>query len=566
MANIIKRIRNWMFRGSKGARKLGENPFAERLSFINSDEEIRKCRLMEYEAWYTGDGDELLNFYTNAMIKNFNMDPIYNRNRKQYFWGSAVNEDDFKRVHSGLPRAIVDTLVNVIGAPSFSCADRKDGETLGAIIKDDCLLSAVNLRQMPLTLVEGCGCWKPIVRAGEKHPRVVYYEAQDVDFAYDGERFVGASFRDYYKDREGNDYMLVETRSVDGNASVFDYHLYKLDGRGNGDEVPLVTLPVTSGLTPSRIEGIDYPFAVPSTFFDDPLHPHMGRSIYSDKTALFDDIDQCVSQMSHTCKVSSPVVYIPEQYLARTKDGGTQMPNVYGQAYAVLHGMKDGDGNSYGQIQVTQPQLNTQQYIDQFTSLIKLALSGIISPATLGIDTVKHDDNAGATREREKVTLMTRNNVIARESHTLSVLCGQLLVLQRYIDTGIIPLDYRPDVTVKFLEFANPSFENEITTLGTAWKNGEISTMRYVDTLWGSKLTAEQKQAEADEIDRQRNSDLFAPMAYEGKNVNAGNGNADGAGDGDKAEGKAPSAVGKEQDAGDAKGGDKPTQVSKGNA
>ena len=561
MANVFGSIRNWMLRRSRGVRKMGESPYAERLSFINSDEDIRKCRLMEYEAWYTGDGDELLNFYTNAMIKDFNMDPIYNRNRKEYFWASAVKEDGFKRVHSGLPRAVVDTLVNVIGSPSFSCHDEDDGRMLGDIIRDDGILSAVNLRQMPLTLVEGCGCWKPIVRAGERHPRVIYYEAQDVDFAYDGERFVGASFRDYYKDAQGEPYMLIETRSVEGTASIFDYHLYRLDSRGCGSEVPLSTLPVTSSLVPSRIEGIDYPFAVPSTFFDDPLHPHMGRSIYSDKTAIFDDIDQCVSQMSHTCKVSSPVVYIPEQYLMRTKEGGTQMPNVYGQAYAVLHGMKDGDGNSYGQIQVTQPQLNTAQYIDQYTSLIKLALSGIIAPATMGIDMVKHDDNAGAQREREKVTLMTRNNIIRCESEILSKLCGQLLVLQRYIDTGTMMPGKMPEVTVKFLEFANPSFENEIGTLGTAWKNGELSTARYVDTLWGDKLTAGQKREEAGEIDRQRAKALFAPMTYEGGSGNAANGSADGRSDVVEGKDKEPSPSGEEPDAGGALGGGGATKV-----
>jgi hypothetical protein len=523
MANFIKRIMDWIVERSKGKR-LGENPFAERLTFINSEESIRRMHLREYETWYMSDADENLNFYTNAMINDFNIDPIYLRGKKLYFWAHATEENGFKRDTSGISRAIVDTLVNIVGQPSFECGEPDDALRLREIIKKDDLLSTLNLRQMPLTLVEGCGCFKPNVRPDLPVPTVEYYEAQDVDFAYDGERFVGASFRSYYKDEKGKDYVLIENRRVESNGdgtskSVIDYHLYQQTDKDTGEEVPLNTIRATAKLTPVEIQGIDYPLAVPSTFFDDPLHPHMGRSIYQGKIDIFDDIDQCLSIMSQTCQVSVPVEYVPSCLMMRDANGNLTDTNKYNRRFIETASIKDGDGNPIGRIQTTQPSLNTDMYITQYVALIELALTGVLSPATLGID-VARKDNADAQREKEKVTTMTRNNIIQRETTILSELCHQLLVLDEYKRTGVISLDRKHEVNIKFMEFANPSFENEIQVLGTAWYNGEISTRKYVDTLWRDKIPEADKAEEIKALDEQRRLGMLAPMAYEGNNTN----------------------------------------------
>ena len=80
------------------------------------------------------------------------------------------------------------------------------------------------------------------------------------------------------------------------------------------------------------------------------------------------------------------------------------------------------------------------------------------------------------------------------------------LAVQEYIDTGAISLkDY--DISVMYDEFINPSFENELQILGSAWSEGQISTKRYIDLLWGDRLSDEEKAVEMQEIENRRKED-----------------------------------------------------------
>ena len=53
-------------------------------------------------------------------------------------------------------------------------------------------------------------------------------------------------------------------------------------------------------------------------------------------------------------------------------------------------------------------------------------------------------------------------------------------------------MDKHRDISVKFDEFANPSFENELEVLGNAWDKGLISTDKYLELLWGDTLSDEE--------------------------------------------------------------------------
>ena len=63
----------------------------ERLTFINNINEDIQNKLHEYNVWYTGDAEEILNYYSRAQVIDFNYDPIYSRNKKSYFWCVSVH-------------------------------------------------------------------------------------------------------------------------------------------------------------------------------------------------------------------------------------------------------------------------------------------------------------------------------------------------------------------------------------------------------------------------------------------------------------------------------------------
>ena len=46
---------------------------AERLTFVNNIDNIAHTKVREYNVWYTGDSDELLNFYTRANAFEYNL-------------------------------------------------------------------------------------------------------------------------------------------------------------------------------------------------------------------------------------------------------------------------------------------------------------------------------------------------------------------------------------------------------------------------------------------------------------------------------------------------------------
>ena len=100
-----------------------------------------------------------------------------------------------------------------------------------------------------------------------------------------------------------------------------------------------------------------------------------------------------------------------------------------------------------------------------------------------------------------------------------------LLMAQDYIDFGKFN-DTTYDISVKYDEFANPSFESELQVLGPAWSNGQISTERYAQLLWAGKLSDEELLKEIawlDENKKQDDFDLNKLMEHENE-VNNGTG------------------------------------------
>ena len=519
--NILEAIRRRILKFLK-LEKYAGNPNDARFTFICDEENIKIQNLRAYKVWLIGDGNELLNFYTNQELYGNYDEPIYNRNFRQYFWAISSTEGAIKRVHSGIPNAIVTTLVNVIGVPNFETQDKIVSERIEKIknVNDfECLLTQ---QQMPLTLAEGWGAFKVNFNKELSDTVLIqYYEAENVEFVYKQGILIGIIYKDFYK-YKNKDYVLFETRRIQDGNSLIEYELFKLDKNNEVVPVELGTIPELEGLQTIVIPNLKEILGVPSKFLYDPMNKNYGKSIFAGKLDLFDDLDQILSQDSQTVRVSTPVEYYPTDLLERSKNGKPIMPKVYNRQFLEKQVAPNGDGTVDGTIQTTQPQLNFEQYSADAKAKLDFILTGILSPATMGIDVAKKD-NADAQREKEKVTIMTRNNIIDRQTKILKKLLSLCLYLQEYLETGTITLQ-EYDISIKFDEFANPSFENELQVLGPAWANGEISTKKYVELLWGDKLSKEEKEVEIAWLDANREKDNLELGDFEneigtGKNI-----------------------------------------------
>lgn len=535
---ILERMRA-RIRGVAGSVLKTKRPDDDRTTFINDNEKLGRMKLKEYDVWYDGDGDELLNFYTRENYIGFNYEPFYMRNKKNYFWAISSTEAQIKRTHSGQPRNIVDTLVNIMPFPLISAGE--DTKKLQAVVRESGLEQVYKDEQLPLTLVEGWGCWKiNWDKDVSDYPSVEYVSAENVDFIYKGGKIIGIVFKNYYTSDKKR-YLLLETRSIEWKPNsaaaegsegervlVITNELYELpmNMAATDDDTPLKkvdlkTVPALDSVE-ERIEigPFDKLFAVPCVLLGNTSRQWgYGRSIFTGKIDLFDDLDQALSQSSNAVRLSTPIEYIDEEYLERDKNGLPKKPKAYDRKYVMMKGQKNGDGVATGQpVQVTQPSVEFSRYSDHAVQILLQILNGILSPATLGIDIAKKD-NAAAQREKEKVTIFTRNALINGEERILRSLMEQMLMAKEFMDTGAVSV-HAYDISVKFNEFADDSFENKLEALGKAYDMEEISTDMYLNKLYGDTLSEEERAAEKEFLESARQARTEAYSNADGGGAN----------------------------------------------
>ena len=489
--------------GILGLVSTQENPNSPRKTFVNNFENIENLKLREYNIWYAGDSDELLNFYTEANMIEYNYEPYYDRNKTSYFWAISSTENDIKRTHSGQPRNIVDTLVNIVGYPKIKVND-KDTNTLQAVLahtlKENKFKKMFLQEQLPLTLVEGWGGYKiNWDKSISDYPIIVYYRADAVDFIVRSNRVVAMVFRDYYYGDDDRRYVLIETRRTaldddDTRCLIIEKELFVWGADNAMTPCSLTDLPQLKDVEPKiKVSNYSGLLAVPCVIYEDNETDNCGRSIFTGKIDLFDDLDQCLSQSSNTVRRSTTREYFNSQYLERDEETGMPIqPKAYDRKYTLYAGARDGNGAVSGEpVTVTQPAVNFVQYDQEAQHILIELISGIMSPATLGIDLAKKD-NAESQREKEKVTIFTRNTIIAEEMEILEKLAVELLCAKELMDSKQITFkDY--EVNVEFNELTDASMESRMEVALTAY-NGDVMTPEMtVEYMYQDSISQDEK-------------------------------------------------------------------------
>jgi hypothetical protein len=486
--------------------------------YINNTENIRRTKIEEYLIWYIGDSDELLNHFTKSRIIEQAEEPIYNRNKRDYFWTAVSEEEGVKRSHSGIPRAIVETIVNAIGSPNITSENPELNKRLKEIIDENDLLTILNQEQTPMTLVTGHGAFKINIEPElSNKPIITYYDARNVKFETKTRRIIKVRFYDYFTENN-KAYCLVDCRYRENGNSIITYKLYELPYKDapefeiEENEISLESLEQTKDLKDIQFTGVDEMLAVPCVFFKDQIHDEYGRSIFTGKVDLFDDLDQALSQSANVVRKSTPVEYYPMDLIETKSTGERKPPTRYDRTYVNFPSGRSGEGDITSQIQTTQPNLNFSQYDQEAVSILNMILTGVLSPATMGIDLAKKD-NADAQREKEKITIMTRNNIILKQKRILQKLIKLTLMVEDYINNPqVAKFENYTDISVDFDEFSNPTFENQLSVLGSALQSGSISIDRYIELLWNDTLSEQEKQKEKEYVEAFMNKGMTDPF------------------------------------------------------
>ena len=144
-----------------------------------------------------------------------------------------------------------------------------------------------------------------------------------------------------------------------------------------------------------------------------------------------------------------------------------------------------------------------------YTTTLDVCLQGLISPSTLGID-VKKLDNAEAQREKEKATLYTRSRIIEVAEKVIPQVVAVALELY---DLANERPKQEYEVNVQFGEYANPSFEATVETIGKAKSYKIMSNERVVDELYGDTMDEDEKKKEIERLNAMDGYEVAEPIA-----------------------------------------------------
>lgn len=441
------------------------------------------------KVWYRGNADEL-----EQMAKQ----TAAGSTSASSFWAAVPETEQLRKIHSGVPALIVDTLTYVVKSDLGDVTFRSDeGRTEWEEIAKEIDFHALIGKALSATLAVGDGAFKISVDTDiSDYPLVEFYPSDKVDFLQAYGKVYGV---DFWSDRHvgKKTYRLREryTREqVDGSFFArVDYTLF------DGDkEVPLDRVPELAALKPAHSPG-DYLMAVPLKIYDSPRFPGRGKAVYDGKYDVFDAHDEVISQWIDALRAGRVQKYIPDDLLPRDpSDGSIAAVNAFGNNMIALNGSA-GIGDD-SKIQVVQPDIRYDAFLSTYSATLDMCLQGIISPATLGINVGKMSSDE-AQREKKDVTGNTRNTITAVLEKVLPKLVRAILLTYDGMRDKP-PGNYEPEIS--FGEYGSPDFGSRIGTIGEAAASNIMSVESQVEELWGDSKDEKWKEKEVQRIKQMR--------------------------------------------------------------
>jgi hypothetical protein len=450
---------------------------AQQFSVVVDEEMDFPTTAFCHKLWYRGKAAELNQFYKQ-------IDDGTGR-----FWGAVPTRGlEIRKIHTGIPKLIVDTLANIVTSDLNSLdLEKIEYQDVWDAVERENSFKDLCSRAIQDALVVGDGAFKISLDSSlSDYPIIEWYSGERVEFKRDRGRIKEIIFTDEYN-KKNTRYTL---KQICGFGYV-DYKLYKGD-----DLVELDAIEETANLQPVAFDN-SFMMAVPFMISRSERWTGRGASIYESKTDNFDALDEAWSQWVQAMRTSRPVRYIPETCIKRDENNGRMLkPNAFDNQFVEV--AADMSERADNKITTEQPDFPSDSYNDTLITALDLALQGLISPSTLGID-VKKLDNAEAQREKEKATLYTRNNIIEAFGPMLQKLIDT--VFKAYNTARLTPLE-EIEIDVTFGEYANPSFEAVVETLSNP--NTPMSIEAKVDEMWGDSKDEIWKAEEVKRIKEQQ--------------------------------------------------------------
>ena len=447
---------------------------------------------------YTANGksfniNELLDFDSNVAVnkiwyrgESYELSQLYKQlDDNQYgFWGSVPTAGiEIRKIHTGLPKTIVNTLANVVADDLQDVKFNSEADnSLWRDIAKENTFDVLIKSAISKTLYTGDGAFKISIDTDiSQLPIIEFFEADRIKVKRQRGRITEIIFKTAYS-KDTNTYILYEHYGK-------GYIRYELKNSFD-KEVELDTLEKTAGLTDVTWDG-NFMLAEYVSFYSSDKFEGRGQSIFDAKRDNFDALDEAWSQWVDALRAGRTKTYIPENLIPRNpKTGELLKPNTFDNRFIKL--APSMSENNDGKVSTESANIQHDSYLATYITALDLCLQGVISPSTLGID-VKKLDNAEAQREKEKATLYTRQTIVAELQRVLPALIQG--IFYAYQTLNKLPLN-EVECDVTFGEYANPSFESQVETVGKAKAQGIMSIEASIDELYGDSRDDDWKKEE----------------------------------------------------------------------
>lgn len=438
--------------------------------------------------WYRGNAGELEQLYAQLTDDNAG---------NSHFWGSkpTASMKNIRKIHTGLPALIVDTLANVSTDDLDKIEVEKRQEEWDAISKENKIKKLIK-KAVTKALWGGDGAFKWSIDTDiSEYPIIEFYGADRVEFEYERGRLIAIIFKTK-KILNKKPYMLHERYDKNGIT-------YKLFNKEDKEE-DINDFPKLKEKYKPVVNKAAFMMALPFMIFESEKNEGRGKSIFDGKLDNFDAFDEVWSQWMLAVRKGQIKEYIPENLLPRDPKTGVVLgKNNFDNDFIAIG--SDMSENAQNKIETIQGEIQAQALLSTYITALDLCLQGLISPSTLGIDTKKLD-NAEAQREKEKTTLYRRNQIIEVLEETI----------KEIVNITFKVYDNMKDITPKETEststfggYANPSFEAQVETVGKASTTNVMSIETQVEELWGDTKDAEWKAQEVLRIKQEKGIEVM---------------------------------------------------------
>ena len=460
-------------------------PATSQVSIQVRENTTKEVNSLKNELWYRGDPVELEQYFKQVAQVSLDGYSIIPATR---FWAAApIGNPLIRKMHSGLPRMIADKLASIVAE------DMHDPDMDGAYlsrweeISEDISFQQILKDAIVKVLSEGDGAFKVCVDPElSKLPLLEFFAGNDLSYTYKRGKLIEIQFYTEYI-KAAKTYRLVERYGK-------GYVRYELQDMLE-KVVDLKLLTETANLIDVSFEG-DYIMAVPLKFYKSAKWDDRGDSIFEGKSDMFDALDECISTWMDALRAGRVKQYIPETMIPRNEVDGTPLkPDVFNPYITKGTSLSE---DAKDTIDVIQGDVNFEGLLCSYVTILDLCLQGLISPSTLGID-VKKLDNAESQREKEKTTLYSRDTLIGVLSKVLPKVVDVVLKTQDHM-ANRAPAEDCDCCTFEWGQYANPSFEAMVETIGKAKTLGIMSIEQCVEELYGDGMVQDDKDEEVERI------------------------------------------------------------------